>query len=214
MRCVKPNATKEPGKLDSKLVLDQLRYLGILETVRLRQRGFALRLTLREFIVRYKCLQPSVSMAPANERASVLILLAIAGPAETDVRLGKNKIFLRTPAEALLERAVRAPRLYRRPSATRPPARAHPTRPPNPRITQRTDRISDYTALLKRAMHVWLNRRRFKKALDLQRGSAQTIQKTARMFLAKRSMQAVKDAFALVCHRNHVFACARRVSNG
>jgi hypothetical protein len=47
-------------------------------------------------------------------------------------------------------------------------------------------------------MHKWIERRRFKRALQAARGSVLTIQKTVRMFLAKRSMQAVKDAFALV----------------
>ena len=107
VRCVKPNNTKAPGTLELPLVLDQLRYLGILETVRLRQLGYSLRLTFAEFIVRYKCLQPSINLAAPDPVAAVRMLLAIAGPADSGIAMGKQRVFLRVPAEAIMERAVR-----------------------------------------------------------------------------------------------------------
>jgi hypothetical protein len=107
VRCVKPNAAKEAGRLDLPLVTAQLWALGLVETVRVRQRGFPLRLSFRDFCVRYKCLQPTISMAPEHAQASVRTLLAIAGPDTSDVQMGKTRIFLRAAAEAKLERVVR-----------------------------------------------------------------------------------------------------------
>lgn len=37
--CIKPNAGKQAGALDRLLVLEQLRYCGALEVVRIRQLG-------------------------------------------------------------------------------------------------------------------------------------------------------------------------------
>ena len=39
VRCVKPNADKQPGVFDSKLVLMQLKYSGLFEAIRCGGRG-------------------------------------------------------------------------------------------------------------------------------------------------------------------------------
>lgn len=56
VRCIKPNRSKQPDQLDSKLVLDQLRYNGLMETIRIRRDGFSWRPTFREFAERYNIL--------------------------------------------------------------------------------------------------------------------------------------------------------------
>ena len=45
IRCIKSNAEKAPCKFDDVLVLRQLRYTGMLATVRIRQSGYNYRLT-------------------------------------------------------------------------------------------------------------------------------------------------------------------------
>uniref|UniRef100_A0A8C3V328 non-specific serine/threonine protein kinase n=2 Tax=Catharus ustulatus TaxID=91951 RepID=A0A8C3V328_CATUS len=53
VRCIKPNNQKEPGVLDNQVVLLQLRYNGLLETIRIRRDGFSWRPSFEEFTERY-----------------------------------------------------------------------------------------------------------------------------------------------------------------
>ncbi len=53
VRCIKPNMQKTASKFDVDFVRAQLRYTGVMETVRIRQQGYAMRLTAREFLDRY-----------------------------------------------------------------------------------------------------------------------------------------------------------------
>ncbi|XP_034168493.2 myosin-IIIb isoform X1 [Pangasianodon hypophthalmus] len=56
VRCIKPNGSKLPDQVDSKLIMDQLRYNGLLETIRIRREGFSWRPTFKEFAQRYNIL--------------------------------------------------------------------------------------------------------------------------------------------------------------
>lgn len=58
LRCIKPNSSKRPNDFNEKFVLLQLRYCGVLETIRIRREGFSLRLTFQEFVDKYKYLSP------------------------------------------------------------------------------------------------------------------------------------------------------------
>ncbi|NXE95859.1 MYO3B protein, partial [Menura novaehollandiae] len=52
VRCIKPNSQKEPAVLDNQVVLLQLRYNGLLETIRIRRHGFSWRPSFEEFAER------------------------------------------------------------------------------------------------------------------------------------------------------------------
>ena len=51
-RCIKPNTKKAAQQFDGKLVMLQLRYTGVLETVRIRKLGYSVRLPFHDFLQR------------------------------------------------------------------------------------------------------------------------------------------------------------------
>jgi len=60
VRCVKPNSEKKPALFDYRLVLAQLRYSGMLETIRIRSAGYPVRLPFKEFFSRYSLILPGL----------------------------------------------------------------------------------------------------------------------------------------------------------
>ena len=52
VRCIKPNSEKAAMTFNKAVVLDQLRYTGMLETIRIRKLGFPIRVKFPHFIER------------------------------------------------------------------------------------------------------------------------------------------------------------------
>uniref|UniRef100_A0A3Q1FFD4 Unconventional myosin-VIIb-like n=1 Tax=Acanthochromis polyacanthus TaxID=80966 RepID=A0A3Q1FFD4_9TELE len=82
IRCIKPNDFKKPMLFDRELVMRQLRYSGMMETIRIRKAGYPVRYTFDEFLNRYR----------------VLLKSSIC-----DWKTGKTKIFLKDFHDTMLE---------------------------------------------------------------------------------------------------------------
>lgn len=93
VRCIKPNETKAARNFEVQKVLKQLRYTGVLETIRIRQHGFSHRFSFAEFLKRYCFLafgfDEQVQVTRENCRL-LLVKLKLDGWA-----LGKSKVFLK-----------------------------------------------------------------------------------------------------------------------
>jgi myosin heavy subunit len=60
IRCIKPNELNARDTFNSRYVMAQIRYLGLLENVRIKRVGHGYKLTLVQFIDKYACSnQPS-----------------------------------------------------------------------------------------------------------------------------------------------------------
>lgn len=100
IRCIKSNANKIPNKFDDETVQRQLRYTGMLETVRIRQAGFNVRLTYDEFIQLYRILLPKGLL---SSQTDVRHFLATLNLDRDNYQLGSSKIFLRESEKEKLD---------------------------------------------------------------------------------------------------------------
>lgn len=59
---------KAANDYDSELVLDQLKYLGMMEIIRIRKLGFPIHHEYKEFLQRYHCLIPRNKRLPNDDK--------------------------------------------------------------------------------------------------------------------------------------------------
>ncbi|XP_061574799.1 myosin VIIAa isoform X2 [Cololabis saira] len=105
VRCIKPNEYKKPMLFDRELCVRQLRYSGMMETIRIRRAGYPIRYTFVEFVDRYRVLMPGVKPAYKQEDlrgTCQRIAVAVLGR-DDDWQMGKTKIFLKDHHDMLLE---------------------------------------------------------------------------------------------------------------
>nr|XP_019613004.1 PREDICTED: unconventional myosin-Ih [Rhinolophus sinicus] len=98
IRCIKPNEWKEPSRFDDFLVRHQVKYLGLMEHLRVRRAGFAYQRKYEHFLHRYKSLCPDTWphwQGPPAE--GVERLIKYIGYKPEDYKLGRTKIFIRFP---------------------------------------------------------------------------------------------------------------------
>ncbi|KAJ8897655.1 hypothetical protein PR048_003004 [Dryococelus australis] len=94
-------------KFDMPIVLEQLRYTGMLETIRIRKMGYPVRLRFSHFVERYRYLLPKRGKAIQRGtpfRELCRIILDVMAPQSNDYQLGNTRVFLRENLERRLER--------------------------------------------------------------------------------------------------------------
>ncbi|XP_039257416.2 unconventional myosin-Ic-like isoform X2 [Styela clava] len=98
VRCIKPNDTKQPDRFEETLVRHQVKYLGLMENLRVRRAGFAYRRTHDVFVKRYKSLCPDTwPHYRGSAKDGVQTLCQYLQYKEDEYRVGKTKIFIRFP---------------------------------------------------------------------------------------------------------------------
>lgn len=100
VRCIKSNAGKVPCSFDEGVILQQLRYTGMLETVRIRQSGYSVRLPFEEFIQRYRVLLPRGLLSSRSDIRDYLLRINLD---HNNYQMGKTKVFLRESEKLKLD---------------------------------------------------------------------------------------------------------------
>ncbi|KAF4089449.1 hypothetical protein AMELA_G00066160 [Ameiurus melas] len=91
VRCIRSNAEKREMQFDDDLVLRQLRYTGMLETVRIKRSGYGAKYTFKEFRDEFRILLPRQS---SSQQDIEKLLLRITVE-KNNFQIGKTKVFLK-----------------------------------------------------------------------------------------------------------------------
>jgi len=112
IRCLKPNEKKKANDYANDLALHQIKYLGLLENVRVRRAGYAYRQTYDKFFYRYRvCSSQTWPNFGGDFMAGTDAILAVLNLESGGYVKGSTKIFIRAPEtifalEELRERKV------------------------------------------------------------------------------------------------------------
>lgn len=66
VRCIKPNEDKSPMKFVPRLVLLQIQYLGLLDSIAIRRQGYPIRYSYEQFYKKYEQLHPNHLQDPVD----------------------------------------------------------------------------------------------------------------------------------------------------
>lgn len=94
----------QAGKIDSRLVLDQLKCNGVLEGIRICRQGYPNRILFQEFKQRYQILCPnSINQGFMDGKAAAEQLLNALEVDKNLYKIGQSKIFFKAGVVAQLE---------------------------------------------------------------------------------------------------------------
>ncbi|KJE96920.1 myosin 10 [Capsaspora owczarzaki ATCC 30864] len=186
VRCIKPNMQKVKDSFDATVVMNQLRYSGMLETVRIRRTGFPVRRAFADFLYRYKVLCVTLGGAAADPKgdakARCQLVLASVDKANENWQLGTTKVFLREALEAVLEK--------QRQETLKAVANKIKARIMGYLQRKRFIKIRRQVVIVQKLVRRYLARRRFRKAVK----SAILIQSIFRGFRARRLRARLMEA--------------------
>ncbi|XP_049453418.1 unconventional myosin-IXAa isoform X1 [Epinephelus fuscoguttatus] len=110
VKCIRSNAEKLPLRFNDNLVLRQLRYTGMLETVRIRQSGYNVKYSFKDFVHHFCVLLPAGTTAT---RESILQSLDQLDLEPEGYQVGKTMVFLREAGRQRLQAVLHAEVLRR-----------------------------------------------------------------------------------------------------
>ncbi|CAD5206531.1 unnamed protein product [Bursaphelenchus okinawaensis] len=101
IRCIKSNNEKNPNSFDDNIILRQLRYTGMLETVRIRRAGYSVRIEYQAFVQQYRIL---LQKGRDSQKEDIKEFFLNHSLIEADnIQYGFNKIFMRDAEKLLLD---------------------------------------------------------------------------------------------------------------
>uniref|UniRef100_A0AAQ4RXS0 Myosin IXA n=1 Tax=Gasterosteus aculeatus aculeatus TaxID=481459 RepID=A0AAQ4RXS0_GASAC len=110
VKCIRSNADKLPLRFNDDLVLRQLRYTGMLETVRIRLSGYNIKYSFKDFIHHFSVLLPERARATRDGIQQSLDQLDLQADG---YQVGKTMVFLREAERQRLQAVLHAEVLRR-----------------------------------------------------------------------------------------------------
>ncbi|KAJ3348930.1 class II myosin [Allomyces javanicus] len=112
IRCLKPNANKSAKEYNDAMCMHQVKYLGLLENVKVRRAGFASRQKYERFLERFYLLSSKTCFAgectwTGNTRDGCRIILEATGIPRDQWQLGQTKVFIKSPETLFKLEAMR-----------------------------------------------------------------------------------------------------------
>ena len=104
VRCVKPNMKKVPREFEIPIVLNQLKYSGMMETVKIRRAGYPVRREFPDFLFRFRVLTAGLPK-DGSEKDLCAAVFQKYEPTGVDWKMGHTKAFMREHVEIVLEEA-------------------------------------------------------------------------------------------------------------
>ena len=92
VRCLKPNIEKVKDKFLPQTVLNQLKYSGMMETVRIRRLGYPVRRTYDDFLFRYNVLGRSLQLEGKEPKACCAAIMNCHDDTKKNWQVGKTKV--------------------------------------------------------------------------------------------------------------------------
>ncbi|OPJ87397.1 unconventional myosin-XV [Patagioenas fasciata monilis] len=203
VRCLKPNNKKEPGLFEADVVSSQLRYAGILETIRIRKEGFPIRIPFLVFIDRYRCLVDMWSNVIPNGNNCVEMLRNLCPVSPSMYYVGVTKLFLKEQlyqaleskrarahhlAALTLQRYARTFFIMRRFRSLRRKIILLQSRARGYLARQRYRRMRRTLIKFRSLVHIYVNRRRYLKKKEDARRRAEEERERMKQELTRREV--------------------------
>ncbi|NXN08484.1 MYO9A protein, partial [Indicator maculatus] len=100
VKCIRSNAEKLPLRFNDSLVLRQLRYTGMLETVRIRQSGYSCKYSFQDFVNRFHILLPQ-GITPSKHNIQDFLRRMKLDP--DNYQVGRTMVFVKERERQLLQ---------------------------------------------------------------------------------------------------------------
>ncbi|XP_067331802.1 unconventional myosin-IXb isoform X2 [Channa argus] len=108
--CMRSNSEKRELQFDKRLVLHQIKYMGILQMVNIQKTGYSTKYTFKEFVEKFRMLLPK-GATPSSQHISELFNRMELD--KTSYQIGNTKVFLNEKERQLLQDTQNKEVMYR-----------------------------------------------------------------------------------------------------
>lgn len=113
IRTIKPNETKKAHDWNEKKVVHQVKYLGLMENVRVRRAGFAYRRVFNKFLQRYSILTVETfrewrfGTGRDDPKRAIQFIMSSVNMEQSEWQCGQTKVFIKSPESLFLLEEIR-----------------------------------------------------------------------------------------------------------